>query len=61
MMGNRGVVKLRDRSEPVNDWRVALLVMAFIIGLFLGIVVGLTMQPEEKTPYYLPPAGSQEG
>jgi len=30
MMG-RGVVELRERSEPVNDWRAALLVAVFIV------------------------------
>ena len=54
MMG-RGVVELRERSEPVNDWRAALLVAVFIVGLFLGLIAGRSMVPEEQqTPYYLP-------
>jgi len=58
MMG-RGVVELRDRAP--KDYQGALLVVVFIVGLFLGLIAGRSMVPEEKTPYYLPPAGSQEG
>jgi hypothetical protein len=52
MMGDadRGVVQLRDRP----NYQAALLVTVFIIGLFLGLIAGLNMAPEEQTPYYLP-------
>jgi len=55
---HRGVVELRDGAErrhrPPKDYQAALLVVAFILGLFVGLFLGLSMQPEEATPYYLP-------
>ena len=49
---DRGVVELRDRAP--KDYQAALLVAVFIIGLFLGLIAGRGMMPEEQTPYLLP-------
>lgn len=51
-MEKRGVVELRDHAP--KDYQTALLVVVFIIGLFLGLIAGRSMVPEEQTPYYLP-------
>jgi hypothetical protein len=54
MMGDadRDVVELRDRAP--KNYQAALLVLVFIVGLLLGLIDGLSMAPEEHTPYYLP-------
>jgi len=59
MMGDaeRDVVELRDRAP--KDYQGALLVVVFIVGLFLGLIAGRSMVPEEQTPYYLPPTATE--
>ena len=59
MMGDadRGVVELRDGAErrhrAPKNYQAALLVVVFIVGLFLGLIAGRSMVPEDH-PYYLP-------
>ena len=52
------VVELRDRAP--KQYHAALLVVVFIIGLFLGLIAGRSMVPEEQTPYYLPSAETNQ-